>query len=794
MFPSFPVKLLISSSSPIITIDTIAISSSCKGIPILPFIKLNNGQVISSGSTGQGFDSYNDYKLSGQTFLSVPNKNFTCGNIAIGYQALCSNTTGCYNGAIGYQALCSNTTGCGNIATGYQALSKNTIGCWNIANGYRALSSNISGCDNIALGSGALQNNTTACYNIAIGCQALYCNTTTSNNIALGYKALRCNSGYGNFAAGNIVLTNNTSGSSNIGIGSCALCANTTGCNNIAMGNQTLSINCTGCDNIAMGNNSLTCNKIGLHNIGLGCFSLYCNTRGNCNNSVGANNLKNNISGSTNIAIGTCVLFSNTIGCNNIALGYQTLYENTKGNNNIANGFCSLYANVSGNSNIGFGYKTLKSNILGCYNIAIGECAGYNETGSNKLYISNSSTNYPLIYGDFNSRCLINYGSFYSTGTSKANIISGSTCLFTPVIIGGTVAGSSITYKSTTGAGTAAGIAHQFKGGTDGGTVAMTLLNNGNVGIGTTAPWTKLAINTQSEAATATPLALSLGGTYGNLTVGKNLKLKFFDDNITTDNYGFGISAGLLEITAGNAADFAFFSDKATTPVELMRIKENGNVGIGLTAPTARLHIKSGSTAACTAPIKFNSGALMSVAEVGAHEFLTDDYYLTITTGAARKGIVLNDGTNLTTGRIPYVTTNGRLTDNNKLAYSTISGLTVGSNVIICGSLKITGVTNGTCSNSALVWDSGTCLIKKVPYISGGTGLSEYTITGNSSSTGFTVIHNKNKQFVAVEIVRNLTPYPTVYTNIYRTNANCVCVTFDIPPINGLQYKVLVTG
>jgi hypothetical protein len=70
--------------------------------------------------------------------------------------------------------------------------------------------------------------------------------------------------------------------------------------------------------------------------------------------------------------------------------------------------------------------------------------------------------------------------------------------------------------------------------------------------------------------------------------------------------------------------------------------------------------------------------------------------------------------------------------------------------------------------------------------------IAEFTITGNSSATGFTINHAKNKQFVAVEIVKNSSPYPTVYTNVQRTNANCVCVTFDTPPATGQQYKILI--
>ena len=76
----------------------------------------------------------------------------------------------------------------------------------------------------------------------------------------------------------------------------------------------------------------------------------------------------------------------------------------------------------------------------------------------------------------------------------------------------------------------------------------------------------------------------------------------------------------------------------------------------------------------------------------------------------------------------------------------------------------------------------------------GGSGISEFTISGNSSSTGFTVNHAKNKQFVAVEVVQGLSPYATVYTNVQRTNANNVCITFDTAPLSGTCYKILVIG
>ena len=42
-------------------------------------------------------------------------------------------------------------------------------------------------------------------------------------------------------------------------------------------------------------------------------------------------------------------------------------------------------------------------NSLGSQNVFLGYGAGYDEKGSNKLYIENSTSATPLIYGDFSS-------------------------------------------------------------------------------------------------------------------------------------------------------------------------------------------------------------------------------------------------------------------------------------------------------------------------------------------------------------------------------------------------------
>lgn len=52
-------------------------------------------------------------------------------------------------------------------------------------------------------------------------------------------------------------------------------------------------------------------------------------------------------------------------------------------------------------------------------NIFIGYQAGYNETGSNKLYIDNSNTATPLIHGDFSTDAITINGALTVTGTAS---------------------------------------------------------------------------------------------------------------------------------------------------------------------------------------------------------------------------------------------------------------------------------------------------------------------------------------------------------------------------------------
>jgi len=123
-------------------------------------------------------------------------------------------------------------------------------------------------------------------------------------------------------------------------------------------------------------------------------------------------------------------------------------------------------------------------------------------------------------------------------------------------------------------------------------TELVRIKNNGNVGIGTSTPTYSLSIGDVSTVVgAADPTKIDLGATYGTSAVGKNLKIRLFDvTSSPTSTYGIGLSAALFELTTGYDGDFAFFKN-GSTPSELVRIKNNGNVGIGRTSPGQKLDV-----------------------------------------------------------------------------------------------------------------------------------------------------------------------------------------------------------
>jgi photosystem II stability/assembly factor-like uncharacterized protein len=124
----------------------------------------------------------------------------------------------------------------------------------------------------------------------------------------------------------------------------------------------------------------------GSYNTFLGYGAGYFNTTGVHNTFSGYKAGHFSTTGNFNTFSGYLTGHLNTTGSQNTFSGYQAGFSNTEGNFNTFSGFQAGYSNTTGSGNVFLGYQ-----------------AGYNETGDNKLYIANSSSNPPLIYGDFST-------------------------------------------------------------------------------------------------------------------------------------------------------------------------------------------------------------------------------------------------------------------------------------------------------------------------------------------------------------------------------------------------------
>ncbi len=173
--------------------------------------------------------------------------------------------------------------------------------------------------------------------------------------------------------------------------------------------------------NVGIGQSCLTSNTGGYNNVALGTGSMSSNTTGSQNTAIGSNTLFTNQTSSGNTAVGYAAMNSSNGAAYNTAMGYSSLMLNTTGDYNVAMGYDAIRSLSSGNNNTAIGTGAGYNNSTGNYNVFIGNNAGYNETGSNKLYITNSNTAYPLIYGDFNTGLLtINGDLTIKDGTQGA--------------------------------------------------------------------------------------------------------------------------------------------------------------------------------------------------------------------------------------------------------------------------------------------------------------------------------------------------------------------------------------
>ncbi|MEO6721821.1 MAG: tail fiber domain-containing protein [Ferruginibacter sp.] len=353
-------------------------------------------------------------------------------NHFIGYQAGYKNTTASSNYFDGYQAGFNNTTGSLNHFSGFQAGYSNTSSNYIYLSGYQAGYynkadyshftgtsagyNNTTGADNFFEGSYAGYNNTTGNANYFSGKQAGFENISGSNNYFSGNEAGYKNQANDNHFEGYRSGSFTTTGTENVMIGPGTGYLNVNGSANTYIGKGAGLTAVVADQNTAIGYEAGLFNLVSYNHF-IGYKSGNYNTTGNYNHFDGFKSGASNTTGSYNNFVGNQAGFSNTTGGSNLSFGYKAGFFNTVGNNNIFHGLGSGYLNVNGSNNTYIGQSAGHENIAGSGNVALGNFAGFFETGSNKLYIANSTTASPLIYGEFDNQLLRTTGIMEITKT-----------------------------------------------------------------------------------------------------------------------------------------------------------------------------------------------------------------------------------------------------------------------------------------------------------------------------------------------------------------------------------------
>ena len=246
-------------------------------------------------------------------------------NVVIGDEAGTALTTGDDNVAIGFEALSTEDTGTRAVAVGYRALKtqNNDSTNYNIAIGYDAGLSVTTGTQNVIIGGKAGDALTVGDDNVAIGRAALTTDTQGSNSTAVGMNAL---------ATQNFTSATN---SDNVAVGYNAGTAITTGVQNTILGALAGDALTTSSRNVAVGYEALSTATAYNENTAVGYRALRVNTDGYSNTAVGVNSLLANTTGHSNVAVGHAAGTAVTTGDENVIIGMNAGLNLTTGNYNI---------------------------------------------------------------------------------------------------------------------------------------------------------------------------------------------------------------------------------------------------------------------------------------------------------------------------------------------------------------------------------------------------------------------------------------------------------------------------
>nr|WP_321484800.1 hypothetical protein [uncultured Draconibacterium sp.] len=393
-------------------------------------------------------------------------------NVAVGDSALAYNTTGLVNTAVGSKALFKNETGSSNSAFGFTALYNNTTGAVNTASGRSALYNNTTGDENTAVGTGALRANTTGNNNTAIGAfagkgdlsnaetqssvideNAVFIgyeasrdgvsNTTALTNItAIGYKAKVSQSN-------SMVLGGTGENAVNVGIGTTAPSAKLEVVGRILADSVTVGDNTTGIYKDASNNLVFTDATTGNKTLAELTSSAASNwsLSGNTGTTAGTNFI--GTTDDVDVVFKRNGIQAGLLDTVNTSWGVAALNAATTGGDIVAIGDSALAYNTTGFANTAIGSKALTMNETGSGNSAFGFTALYNNTtGKNSAF--GAEALYNNTTGARNTAS--GWRTLYNNTTGEKNAAIGTVALWANTTGNNNIAiGFGALYYSTTG-------------------------------------------------------------------------------------------------------------------------------------------------------------------------------------------------------------------------------------------------------------------------------------------------------------------------------------------------------
>ena len=349
--------------------------------------------------------------------------------------------------------------------------------------------------------------------------------------------------------------------SSNTAHGTSALAANTTGINNTAVGYQA---------------GKATTDSSGVGVTFFGSQAGLSNTTG-YNDAFGVGALQLVVTGNSNAAFGYGSL-NKTTTSGNSGFGFNTLGANTTGNSNTSVGASGLSLNTTGSSNTAIGREALQANTTASSNTAVGYQAGYNittagtntllgglagsglQTGGNNVYIGYTAGPNVVTSASGGANVGVGYATLYSLSSGAYNTGLGQQALY-----------SNTTASNNTAVGYQAGYTNIT--GTQN---AYFGYQAGNLATGS---WNAF-LGYQAGAAITTG--------YQSTFVGR-----FAGSAVTTGNSNVIIGAytGSAAPISATGSNYIVLSDGDGNVRQT--ITNTGDVGIGTTAPSRKLNVRS---------------------------------------------------------------------------------------------------------------------------------------------------------------------------------------------------------